>query len=136
MVGFLFFTLSIFASENRWRVPGSSLNIIKLVKMEEKIIEQLNRIERYSMIAAKSMLTIDEAAIFTGLSKSWLYKATCNHTLPHYKPNGKIIYFDRAELDAWMKQNRISTAEEIEEAAKAYMVSTTGTNGHRKGGQK
>lgn len=104
--------------------------------MEEKIIEQLNRIERYSMIAAKSMLTIDEAAIFTGLSKSWLYKATCNHTLPHYKPNGKIIYFDRAELDAWMKQNRISTAEEIEEAAKAYMVSTTGTNGHRKGGQK
>lgn len=104
--------------------------------MEEKIIEQLNRIERYSMIAAKSMLTLEEAAIFTGLSKSWLYKATCNHTLPHYKPNGKIIYFDRGELDAWMKQNRISTTEEIEAAANAYMVSTTGTNGHRKGGQK
>lgn len=130
------FFSSIFASENRWRVPGSSLNIIKLVKMEEKIIEQLNRIERYSMIAAKSMLTIDEAAVFTGLSKSWLYKATCNHTLPHYKPNGKIIYFDRAELDAWMKQNRISTAAETDEAANAYMVSTTGTNGHRKGGHK
>ena len=104
--------------------------------MEEKIIEQLNRIERYSMIAAKSMLTIDEAAIFTGLSKSWLYKATCNHTLPHYKPNGKIIYFDRCELDAWMKKNRIRTTEEIETAANAYMVSSTGANGHRKGGQK
>ena len=130
------FFSSIFASENRWRVPGSSLNITKLVKMEEKIIEQLNRIERYSIIAAKSMLTIDEAAIFTGLSKSWLYKATCNHTLPHYKPNGKIIYFDRAELDAWMKQNRISTVAETEQAANAYMVSTTGTNGRRKGGRK
>ncbi len=103
--------------------------------MEEKIIEQLNRIERYSMIAAKSMLTIDEAAIFTGLSKSWLYKATCTHTLPHYKPNGKIIYFDRSELDAWMKQNRIGTAEEAEKAANDYMVSSTGSNGHRKGGR-
>lgn len=104
--------------------------------MEEKIIEQLNRIERYSMMAAKAMLTIDEAAVYTGLSKSWLYKATCNHTLPHYKPNGKIIYFDRTELDAWMKQNRISTAAEADMAANSYIVGTTGSNGRRKGGRK
>ncbi len=88
------------------------------------------------MMAAKAMLTIDEAAVYTGLSKSWLYKATCNHTLPHYKPNGKIIYFERTELDAWMKQNRISTAAEADMAANSYMVGTTGSNGHRKGGRK
>jgi excisionase family DNA binding protein len=104
--------------------------------MEEKIIEQLNRIERYSIIAAKTMITIDEAAIVTGLSKSWLYKATCNHTIPHYKPNGKTIYFDRTELDSWMKQNRISTSQEAELAANTYMMNNTGRNGHKKGGKR
>ena len=135
MVGFLFFTLSIFASENRWRVPGSSLNIIKLVKMEEKIIEQLNRIERNSLLAAKNVLNMDDAVLITGLSRSYLYSLTSKAEIPHYKQANKV-YFDRAELEAWLKENRIATSSEIETAANAYMVSTTGTNGHRKGGRK
>lgn len=104
--------------------------------MEEKIIEQLNRIERYSLLAAKNVLTIDDVALITGLSKSWIYQLTCANQIPFYKPQGRLIYFDRAEIEAWMKQNRIRTKEEIEAAANAYMVSTTGTNGHRKGGRK
>ena len=104
--------------------------------MEEKIIEQLNRIERYSIIAAKTMLTLDEAAMVTGLSKSWLYKRISEHEIPHYKPNGKIIYFNRSELEAWMKQNRIGTAQEAELAANTYMVNNTGANGHKKGGKR
>lgn len=134
-MGFLFFTLSIFASENRWRVPGSSLNIIKLVKMEEKIIEQLNRIERNSLLAAKNVLNMDDAVLITGLSRSYLYSLTSKAEIPHYKQANKV-YFDRTELEAWLKENRIATSSEIETAANAYMVSTTGTNGHRKGGRK
>lgn len=134
-MGFLFFTLSIFASENRWRVPGSSLNIIKLVKMEEKIIEQLNRIERNSLLAAKNVLNMDDAVLITGLSRSYLYSLTSKAEIPHYKQANKV-YFDRAELEAWLKENRVATNSEIETAANAYMVSTTGTNGHRKGGRK
>ena len=129
------FFCSIFASENRWRVPGSSLNIIKLVKMEEKIIEQLNRIERNSLLAAKNVLNMDDAVLITGLSRSYLYSLTSKAEIPHYKQANKV-YFDRAELEAWLKENRIATSSEIETAANAYMVSTTGTNGHRKGGRK
>ena len=44
--------------------------------MEDKILQQLDRIERYSIIAAKQVLTLEEVAFFTGLSKSWIYKAT------------------------------------------------------------
>lgn len=104
--------------------------------MEEKIIEQLNRIERYSIMASKTMLTLEEASVITGLSKPWLYKQVREHTIPHYKPNGKIIYFDRSDLENWMKQNRIGTTQEAEAAANEYMVKTTGTNGRKKGGRK
>lgn len=90
--------------------------------MSEELREQLNRIERYSLLAAKNVLCLDDVALLTGLSKSHLYKLTCNHQIPHYKPNGKQIYFDRAELEEWMKQNRIATADEIEQKAANYLV--------------
>ena len=90
--------------------------------MSEELREQLNRIERYSLLAAKNVLCLDDVALLTGLSKSHLYKLTCNHQIPHYKPNGKQIYFDRAELEEWMKQNRIATTTEIEQTAQAYCM--------------
>lgn len=56
-----------------------------------EISKQLDRIERYSMLAAKNVLVLDDVVILTGLSKSHLYKLTCTHQIPHYKPNGKLI---------------------------------------------
>lgn len=74
--------------------------------MSEEIKKQLDRIERYSLLAAKNILCFEDVVLLTGLSKSYLYKLTCKHQIPHYKPNGKQIYFDRSELETWMKQNR------------------------------
>lgn len=51
-----------------------------------EISKQLDRIERYSMLAAKNVLVLDDVVILTGLSKSHLYKLTCTHQIPHYKP--------------------------------------------------
>lgn len=109
---------------------------IKVHKMEDKILQRLERIERYSIIAAKSMLNIEELSFLTGMSKSWIYKATCDHIIPYYKPNGKQIYFDRKEIEDWMRQNRISTNDEINLAASKYITATTGNNGYRKGGKR
>lgn len=83
--------------------------------MQEMIIERLDRIERLTLLSAKNVLTFDDVALLTGLSKSHLYKQTCSHQIPHYKPNGKQIYFDRTELENWMKQNRVSTSNEIDQ---------------------
>ncbi|MDR3287079.1 MAG: helix-turn-helix domain-containing protein, partial [Prevotellaceae bacterium] len=44
------------------------------------------------MLSAKNVLTFDEVATLTGLSKSHLYKLTCKKVIPHYKPSGKIVY--------------------------------------------
>ncbi|MDL2304403.1 helix-turn-helix domain-containing protein [Bacteroides sp. OttesenSCG-928-D19] len=87
----------------------------------EKILEKLERIEALTILAAKNVLNIDDVVILTGLSKSWLYKATCTHQIPHYKP-AKQIYFDRKEVEEWMKQNRIATTQELEEVATNYVV--------------
>ena len=87
---------------------------------------ELEAIKQYSMLAAKNVLNFDDAVVITGLSKSHLYKLTCTHQIPHYKPNGKQIYFDRAELEAWMKQNRVATQLEAEQQAINYVVK----NGH------
>lgn len=97
-----------------------------------EISKQLDRIECYSMLAAKNVLVLDDVVILTGLSKSHLYKLTCTHQIPHYKPNGKLIYFDRAEIELWMKQNRVATESEVEQKAVNYI--STGTM--QKGGLK
>lgn len=90
--------------------------------MEQDILNKLEAIERYSLLAAKNVLCFDDVALLTRLSKSHLYKLTCSHQIPHYKPNGKQIYFDRAEIESWMKQNRVATTQEIEQAATNYVV--------------
>ena len=84
-----------------------------------EIIERLERIEK-SVLLSKNVLTLDEAVMFTGLAKSYLYKLTASGKIPHYKPSGKLIYFDRAELEKWMLRNPVKTAEEIEQQAIDY----------------
>ena len=54
------------------------------------------------LCAAKEVLTLEEAAVFMGISRSTLYKMTHNNVIPFYRPNGKLIYFEKSELLAWM----------------------------------
>lgn len=98
----------------------------KLVKMEQEILNKLEAIERYSLLAAKNVLCFDDVVLLTGLSKSHLYKLTCTHQIPHYKPNGKHVYFDRVEVEDWMRQNRVATQMEAEQQAIAYTLQKGG----------
>ena len=70
----------------------------------------------------KEVLTSAEAAKYIGLSLSTLYKLTMRKTIPHYKPNGKICYFKREDLDNWMLSNRVATDREISEKAQSYCM--------------
>ena len=95
--------------------------------MEERILAELAQIKTYSLLGAKNVLNFDDVVLLTGLSKSHLYKLTCTRQIPHYKPNGKQVYFDRAEVEAWMRQNRVNTQMEAEQQAIDYVV--TGKKG-------
>lgn len=70
---------------------------------------------------AKQVLTLEEASLFMGISKSSLYKMTHKHELPFFRPNGKIIYFEKSELLNWMRQNRSMSEAETKAAATKHM---------------
>lgn len=74
----------------------------------------------------KEVLTSDEAAKYMGVSKSYLYKLTMRQQIPHYKPMGKMVYFNRLELETWLQANRVATAAEIESQAQAYCMTKGG----------
>lgn len=85
------------------------------------IEERLQNIEQL-LLSQKTVFTFDEAAQYTGLSKSYLYKHTCSGIIPHFKPNGKKIYFERQSLDAWLLRNEVKPANEIETQANTYVT--------------
>lgn len=90
--------------------------------MDADIKLQLDRIEKMTLLSAKNVLSFDDVVLLTGLSKSHLYKLTCSHQIPHYKPSGKHLYFDRTEVENWMKQNRIATKSEATQIAAEYLA--------------
>ena len=79
----------------------------------------------------KKVLTFNETANYMGISKSCLYKMTMNRTIPHYKPNGKMIYFEREEVEAYLLSVRIKPQTEIETGASKYVLTS-----NKKGGNK
>jgi excisionase family DNA binding protein len=91
----------------------------------DNISERLNAIERKLdelAVANKDVLNLKEAARYLNVSCSHLYKLTSAKEIPHYKPRGKQVFFERKELDKWLLQNRQTTKAEIEQAAIDYVV--------------
>lgn len=79
----------------------------------ENIEQRLERIEKL-LISQKTVLNFEELVEYTGLSHSYLYKLTSKGNIPFYRPNGKHLYFNKEEIDAWLLRNRSKTNEEIE----------------------
>jgi excisionase family DNA binding protein len=82
---------------------------------------QLDRIET-GLLSQKNVLTLEEVSQFTGLSKSFLYKLSSTCKIPHFKPHGKCIYFERSQVEAWLLQNPVKTADAIEKEAASYVT--------------
>ena len=88
--------------------------------IDPEIKEQLDRIEQYSLIAAKNVLNIQEAAIILGMTVEGVRYNARNNILPYYKPNVNRLYFKKSELEEWMTQNRRKSMEELKSEAEAY----------------
>lgn len=71
----------------------------------------------------KEVLTLSEAADYMGMKKNYLYRLTSARLIPHFKPNGKMIYFDRDALIAWLKSNPVQTEEDLNNRAQLYCMS-------------
>lgn len=91
--------------------------------MSEELKQVADLITANTIFCTKEVLTSDEAARYMGVSKSYLYKLTMNQQIPHFKPMGKMCYFNRQELEQWLQSNRIATAAEVEQRAVNYLIS-------------
>jgi excisionase family DNA binding protein len=92
----------------------NSNTILKKLTAIESLLEATNKTKP---------LTLVEAVKFLDLSRSHLYKLTIERRIPHFKPNGKKIYFDKSDLVQWLKRKPTRTLEETEEKAASYIVS-------------
>ena len=78
-----------------------------LQKVADKVSpleERIDNLEKRA-ISSKDILTLQEASVYIGVSLSQLYKLTSTQSIPHYKPRGKMCYFEKKELDAWLLKN-------------------------------
>ena len=83
------------------------------------ILERLDRLEKLLM-ANKEVLTFEETCDYTGIYRSYLYKLTAAGTVPHSKPNGKLIFFERRKIEDWLLQNERRPINEIEAIAEPF----------------
>ena len=97
--------------------------------MQEELKQVADLITANTIFTTKEVLTSDEAARYLGVSKSCLYKWTCARQIPHFKsPTGKMCFFNRKEIEAWMQSQRVATDEELAAQAETF--------GKKKGGRK
>lgn len=108
--------------------PLESQNRQNNTTMAEELKHLADIITANIIGTTKEVLTSDEAARYMGVSLSYLYKLTMRQQIPHYKPMGKMVYFNRLELEEWLQRNRVSTEDEISQQAQAYCM--------KKGGMK
>lgn len=64
------------------------------------------------MSTEKNFLTAKEAAGELRIATSTLYKMVSENKIPFYKPNGKRLYFMKAELEKWIEQGKSTNHED------------------------
>lgn len=60
----------------------------------------------------KKVLTLSEASDYTGLKESYIYRLTSSKQIPHFKPKGKLVFFLKSELEAWLCTNNVPAIQQ------------------------
>ena len=78
----------------------------RLQRQIEELQKRMDAVED-SLDNAKEVLSVEETARFMDIARSSLYKMTSDRSIPFYRPNGKMIYFEKADILEWIRKNRI-----------------------------
>lgn len=90
------------------RIELLEMQIKKLKSVEPDIINQRIKSIEDTLYSTKDILNMKEVCQYLDISQSLLYKLTCNGEIPHFKPRGKIIFFEKKELIKWIKNNGVT----------------------------
>ncbi len=72
-------------------------------------------------------LSMDRVVEVYGLKKSFLYSLVHTKRIPHYKV-GRLLFFSKKEVEAFILSNRVSTYDEAESFAANYLAKKTTKN--------
>ncbi|MBL7892215.1 MAG: helix-turn-helix domain-containing protein [Bacteroidia bacterium] len=70
---------------------------------------------------AVEIMDIKQASELLHLKITTLYEKTSEKTIPHFKKGNKL-YFNRSELEAWIRQGKVKTAEQTQSEAITYLL--------------
>lgn len=87
----------------------------------QELSDKLDNIAELTLIGTKTVLSLKEAALFTGLSVGHIYRLTSGKQIPHFKKSRKL-YFKKSDLEEWMLDNKILTIDEIQSKASTYIA--------------
>lgn len=57
---------------------------------------------------------MDECATVSGLSLSQIQKMVASNQIAHSRPNGKIVFVRRRDLEAYLSRNYIQTQDDMD----------------------
>ncbi len=83
-----------------------------------EIDQRLEEIEKnlFSIkLQSKEILTLEEAADYMGMKKSYLYKLTSSNKIKFFSPLGKLIYFLKEDINNFLLQNPNITISSTED---------------------
>ena len=69
-------------------------------------------------------MTFEKVMEYLGVTRGSLYNYCYRRLIKYYKPTGRRIYFNKADVDAFLAQNPVATAAEIEEEARKIVKKT------------
>ena len=69
----------------------------------------------------RDILDIKQASDFLRLKLNTLYEKTSQKIIPHFKKGNKL-YFNRAELQAWVEDGKVKTTAELQSEASSYSL--------------
>ena len=87
------------------RIELLEMQLKELKALDPDIINQRLKSIEETMYSTKDILNVKEVCQYFDISQSLLYKLTCNDEIPHYKPRGKMILFEKKELVKWVKKS-------------------------------
>ena len=80
------------------RIELLEMQLKELKTIEPDIINKRLKSIEETLYSTKDILNMREVCQYLDISQSLLYKLTCNGEIPHFKPRGKIIFFEKKEL--------------------------------------
>ena len=70
----------------------------------------------------RQLMTSREAAEYCGFTLSYFRKLMMRRAIPMYKPGGKVCFFKREDLDAYLTGIRIASQDEIDDFATSHIA--------------